>query len=276
MRQILHISDVHFGPPHLPEVASAVLDLVARRQPDLVVVSGDLTQRAKTEQFRQAREFVDRVQAPTITVPGNHDVPMYRFWERLLDPLGAYRRHFAAELEPEIEDDELLVLSVNTAFNWTVKGGRIRTARLGQIQRRLAAAPDHLVKIIVAHHELVPAPRFGSRRVMVNAHQAVDVFRRGGVELVLSGHLHQAWISSSEAYYPSGRRPVLLVHSGTSTSNRGRGCERQRNTCNWIRIDDDEIRVSHLGWEGTEGRFLEWSQHRFPRRRRQPYGLEAV
>lgn len=276
MRQILHISDVHFGPPHRPDVASGVLDLVERRGPDLVVVSGDLTQRAKPVQFRQAREFVDRIRAPTITVPGNHDVPMYRFWERLLDPLGAYRRHFAEELEPEVEDEELLVVGVNTAFNWTVKGGRIRRARLRRIQRRLAEAPDHLVKIVVAHHELVPAPCFDTQRVMVNAREAVDVFSRGGVELVLSGHLHQAWISSSEAYYPSGRPPVLLVHSGTSTSDRGRGCERRRSTCNWIVVGGDEIRVSHLGWDDAEGRFLEWSRHVFPRRRRQPYGLEAV
>jgi 3',5'-cyclic AMP phosphodiesterase CpdA len=276
LRQILHVSDVHFGPPHLPDVASGVLDLVARRRPDLVVVSGDLTQRAKPAQFRQARAFVDRIPAPTITVPGNHDVPMYRFWERLLAPFGAYRRHFAAELEPEVEDEELLVVGVNTAFNWTIKGGRIRRARLRQLERRLARAPDRLVKIVVAHHQLVPAPRFDSQRVMGHAREAVDVFRRGGVELVLSGHLHQAWISSSEAYYPSGRPPVLLVYSGTSTSSRGRGCERRRNTCNWIVVDDGEIRVSHLGWDGDEGRFREWSRHVFPRRGRRPYGLEAV
>ncbi len=264
----------------MPEVASGVLELIERRRPDLVVLSGDLTQRAKPKQFRQAREFVnkivDQLNVPTITVPGNHDVPMYRFWERALSPLGAYRRHFSPELEPEYEDDELFVVGVNTAFNWTIKDGRIRPDQLRQLEQRLSEAPEDRVKIVVAHHELVPAPRFGRRKVMGNAQAAADVLSRGGVELVLSGHLHQAWVSNSESYYPFGRRPVLLVHSGTSTSNRGRGCERQRNTCNWIRIDETEIRVSHIGWEDAEGSFLEWSRHVFPRRRRQPYGLEAV
>ena len=129
MRQILHISDVHFGPYHQPEVAAGVLDLIERRRPDLVAVSGDLTQRAKPYQFVEAREFVDRIPVPTIAVPGNHDVPMYRFWERLLAPYGAYRKHFAQELEPVVRDDEMLVVGVNTAHNWTIKDGRITRSR---------------------------------------------------------------------------------------------------------------------------------------------------
>jgi 3',5'-cyclic AMP phosphodiesterase CpdA len=80
MRHLLHISDVHFGPPHRPELAEKVLEFADRRKPDAVVLSGDLTQRAKPEQFRQARRFVDRFPAPALVVPGNHDVPLYRFW----------------------------------------------------------------------------------------------------------------------------------------------------------------------------------------------------
>ena len=133
MRRILHISDVHFGPPHLPEVAAGVLRLVASRQPDFVALSGDLTQRAKPHQFRDARSWVDRIEAPTVTVPGNHDVPMYRFWERFLRPYGAYRRNFAADLEPVYRDDELLAVGINTAYGWTFTGGRIRLSRLLEV-----------------------------------------------------------------------------------------------------------------------------------------------
>ena len=88
MRRILHISDVHFGPPHLPDVAAGVLRLVESRQPDLVALSGDLTQRAKPHQFREACSWVDRIGVPTVTVPGNHDVPLYRVWERFLQSMG--------------------------------------------------------------------------------------------------------------------------------------------------------------------------------------------
>src|SRR3954453_23307871 len=100
LRTILHISDVHFGPPHLPRVSEGVLELIDRLRPGFVVVSGDLTQRAKPEQFRQARAFVDRIESlgvPTLTVPGNHDVPLYRVWERIFNPYGCYKKYFSPE-----------------------------------------------------------------------------------------------------------------------------------------------------------------------------------
>ncbi len=276
MRRILHISDIHFGPHHAAEAAAGVLALVTSRRPDLVTISGDLTQRAKPGQFRRARAFVDRIGVPTLTVPGNHDVPMYRFWERALSPYGAYRKNFAADLEPEFEDDEMLVVGINTAYNWTIKEGRVHRRRLRQVAERLAAAPEGVAKIVVAHHELVPAPRFDTQRVLRNAYEAVEIFSRHGVELVLSGHLHQSYVMSSEAYYPSSHRPFLIVHTGTTTSHRGRGCERRRCTCNWIRIGDAEITVSHLLWEAEAGGFVERSRHQFPRRGREPYALEVM
>jgi predicted MPP superfamily phosphohydrolase len=122
-----------------------VLALAAERRPHLVVVSGDLTQRARPEQFRAERAFVDSLPAPAIVVPGNHDVPLYRFWERIFDPFGAYRRHFAAELEPIFADEELLVVGSTPP-----SAGRSRT----------------------------------------------------------------------EEFYPKGRPPVVILHSGTTTSNR--------------------------------------------------------
>ncbi len=286
MRQILHLSDVHFGPPHRREVSDGVHQLVRRQRPDLVVISGDLTQRAKPRQFVEARAFVDRFAVPTLTVPGNHDVPMYRVWERVFAPFGAYRKHFATELEPTFEDDELSVIGVNTAFNWTVKSGRVTGAGLRRLASLLAGASPAATtdasdtpgrtKIVVAHHPMVPPPRFDTQRVLGGAYAVVDLLADSGVELVLSGHLHQAWIGSSEAYYPSGRRPVLLAHSGTSTSSRGRGCERGHSTCNWIRLSDESIEISHLGWDPGAGRFNALSRHRFPRRGLKTYALETL
>ncbi|RMH16388.1 MAG: hypothetical protein D6696_18175 [Acidobacteria bacterium] len=271
MRQLLHVSDLHFGPHHLPPVAEGVRALVAERRPDLVVISGDLTQRAKPHQFRAARAFVDRLEGElgvaTLTVPGNHDVPLYRIWERLLAPYGAYRAHFAAELEPEHEDEEMVVIGLNTAYNWTLKDGRIGRRQRRALAARLAAVPAGKAKIVVMHHHLVPAPRYDNQRVLKGAWETVDLLAAHGVELVLGGHQHQTYVASSEAYYPSGRPPVWLIHAGTTTSARGRGCERRRNTCNWIRLDERRLEVSHLGWDEQERRFAVWSRHRFPRRR---------
>ncbi len=275
LRQILHISDVHFGPPHRKEVSEGVLALIAQRGPDLVVISGDLTQRAKPAQFDEARAFVDRIEVPSLTVPGNHDVPMYRVWERLGAPFGAYRRHFAEDLEPTFQDSEMAVVGVNTAFNWTVRDGRVSRASQRSLASRLAAVPKGVAKIVVAHHQLVPPPRFDTQRVLENAHDMITILNREGVEMVLSGHLHQSWIGNTEAYYPSGGRPVLLVHSGTSTSSRGRGCERRRNTCNWIRLRDREIEISNLAWDPSSRRFFEQSRHLYPRRDQETYALKA-
>lgn len=276
MHQICHISDVHFGPPHLPELAEGILRFIAERQPDLVVISGDLTQRAKPEQFRQARVFVDQIEAPTMVVPGNHDVPLYRFWERFLDPLGAYKRNFSRELEPVFRDEEVLVIGINTAHALTFKNGRFTMQRLLEVTDLLDQAPPDTFKVIVAHHHVIQPPWFDRQPVATNAWEAMDLFTRHDVDLILSGHLHQSFIGNSEEFYPKGRPPVVILHSGTTTSNRGRAGEREKNTCNWIRVESETLTVSHYRWEPALGRFAEHSRHWYPRHSRQPYMLEGL
>jgi len=274
LRTILHISDVHFGPPHLPRVSAGVLELVSERRPDVVVLSGDLTQRARPEQFRQARAFVDQIPVPTIVVPGNHDVPLYRVWERAFAPFRAYRAHFSEELEPIYQDDEMLVVGINTAFNWTIKDGRIQLKRLLAVGALFERTPESVLKVVVAHHHLIPPPNFGTQRVLANAYEAIDLFSSVGVDLILSGHLHQAYIGNSEEFYPKGRPPVVILHSGTTTSNRGRAGEREKNTCNWIAFDTRSMVVSHLRWHRELDRFAEHSRHWYPRQELVPYTLE--
>lgn len=276
---LIHCSDVHFGPPHLPRVAEGLLELIDGQRPDLVVISGDLTQRAKPRQFLEARSFVDRIhrsQVPTLVVPGNHDVPMYRVWERVFNPFGAYRSHFSHELEPVYRDGQMLVIGINTAFNWTIKGGRITSRRLREVGELLAAAPPGQFRVVVPHHDLVPPPGVSRRRVLGNARRALELFSAAGVDLVLSGHQHQTYIGTSEELYPQGRSPVIVVHSGTTTSSRGRGGERHLNTCNRIEFDARSLVVSHFGWQPGLGRFAEQSRHWYPRRLVSPYTLEGI
>ncbi|MEM7048965.1 MAG: metallophosphoesterase family protein [Acidobacteriota bacterium] len=266
--RLLHISDVHFGPKHLPEVAEGVLRLVAERRPEAVILSGDLTQRAKEEQFRQARAFVDRLEAPTLVVPGNHDVPLYRrfFTLRMFNPYGPYRSFFADDLEPVMTLPGMTAVGVNTAFGWTTKHGRVTTRQLRRLEERLAAIPQDHLRVVVAHHELIPAPRFGTQRVLRNAWEMADLCSRQRVDLVLSGHLHQAYLGSTEQYYAFGREPVWIVHSGTTSSSRGRGGERGVQSCHWIECEGQAIEVTPLRWQGESGRFEAYGRQRVPRR----------
>lgn len=273
MRQILHISDVHFGPYFSPQAAEDVHRLAVDRGADLLIVSGDLTQRAKPSQFRDARRWLETFPMPWVAVPGNHDVPMYRVWERVFKPYGAYQTHFDPEMEPVWQDDELFVVGTNTAFHWTIRDGRFTHASLRRLTDVLEASPRGLAKIVIAHHHMIPPPRFDTSRVTEMAREASALFSELGVEMVLSGHLHQSWIGTSEEYYPTGGRPVLLVHTGTTTSRRGRGWERRRNSCNWITIDDERVVVSHLLWRGPDAGFLDWSRHEYPRGAAEPYAL---
>jgi len=276
VRTLLHCSDLHFGPPHLPRVAEGLLELIGRQPVDLVVISGDLTQRAKPEQFRQARRFVDRLPVPSLVVPGNHDVPMYRVWERAFHPFGAYSSHFSGELEPVYRDPEMLVIGINTARSLAIKGGHIAARRLREVGELLAAAPREQLKVVVPHHDLIPPPNFHRQRVVANARRAMALFSAAGVDLVLSGHQHQAYIGTSEEFYPHGRPPVIVLHSGTTTSSRGRGGERRRNTCNRIVAGARSLQVSQYAWQPGLGRFAEQSRHWYPRREVSPYTLEGI
>ena len=265
MYRILHISDVHFGPPHLQKVSEAILRLISHRTPNLVVVSGDLTQRAKPGQFRQAREFVDRISVPVIAVPGNHDVPMYRCWERALSPFGAYRKYFDRNLEPVFSDSEVYVVGVNTAFGWTIENGRFTDRRLREVEELLQEAPLESFKIVVAHHPPIRPPELSKKSVAINAERALEIFSRSGVELLLSGHLHRSMVKSSRDAYPKITPELLIALSGTTTSSRGRGREAGKNSCNWIEVTKEEITVSTLRWQQHEQSFLADPEVRFSR-----------
>src|SRR5215208_2322300 len=127
MPRIIHLSDLHFG-AHDPKLVDAVEGQVNADKPDLVVVSGDFTQRARTEQFKEACEFLDRLREAghdVLGVPGNHDVPLYDVLRRFLSPLARYRRFIDDSLCPFVELPGVAVLGINTARSLTVQDGRI-------------------------------------------------------------------------------------------------------------------------------------------------------
>jgi 3',5'-cyclic AMP phosphodiesterase CpdA len=266
LRQILHITDVHFGRHHQPDRAAGLLELAAQRRPDLVAFSGDVTKRAKRREFEQGRRFVDALAAPTVVVPGNHDVPMYRVWERALRPYGAYRRHFAPDLEPVFRDDELLVIGVNTAWGWTIDGGRVWPRRARRLERQLVEGKGSRFAIVLLHHQMIPVPGYGSPKVMRNAMGTAQALVRGGADLVLSGHVHLSYLGSSEELGESAPGGLPVLFSGTASSSRGRGPEKGRNSCHWIEVDVQSITIERLEWDSQVGGFIGGQVRRLDRR----------
>ncbi len=267
MSTVLHLSDLHFGKAFLPEVAEAVVEHGRRVAPDVVVVSGDLTQRAKTREFEAAAEYLERFAAPVVVTPGNHDVPFYRFWERFLAPYAKYRRHICRELNSITDVAGLRIVTLNSSRRLTLTNGRIRRSQLDFASRAFEDASDSRVNIIVTHHHLAPPPDFVGGNVMPFARRALRRFTELGVDLILAGHMHRSYIGNSLDFFPGElrRRGIVVVQCGTTTSRRGRVRERDKNTFNLIRVDDPVISVAHYAWTGEVARFVPISEHTFPR-----------
>jgi len=269
MVTMLHISDLHFGPPYLPKVGEALVGVASELAPDVIVASGDFTQRAKAAQFAEARAYLDRLpDVPTVVVPGNHDVPLWRIVERFADPHGLYQRYISAALDGVLTLDGVVIVSLDsTSPRRAISNGRIHLDQLDFCERALREADAGAVKIVVAHHHFAPAPDWERDQVMPKSKRALDRFTALGVDMILGGHLHRAYIGNSLDLYP-GADPdhgIIIVQCGTTTSRRGRGREREKNTFNVITLRDETIQVTHHMYIDQEGRFVPMSRHHFPR-----------
>ena len=269
MLSLLQVSDLHFGPHYLPGVGEAVLRLAAELRPDVVVASGDFTQRAKHAQFRQARAFLDRLpDVPLVVVPGNHDVPVYRVFERMLAPYRNYKEHIAVDLDQVVHVDGAVIVALNSTEPHTaVRNGRIRRSQLEFCRRAFAEAPGGAARVVVAHHPLAPPPDYEGGDAMPRTGRALDCFESLGVELILGGHLHRAYVGDSVDVRPGGDpgRRIVIVQSGTTTSGRGRARERRKNSLNHIRIDSESLHVTPYMFLDDVGTFAPVARHVFSR-----------
>ncbi len=269
MLKILHISDLHFGPPFVPRVAEALLRIAPMLEPNVIVASGDFTQRATREQFQDAKAYLARLpEVPLIVTPGNHDIPLYRFTERWFNPYDLYREIIHPELDYAMEVEGAVLVSINsTSPKRAVINGRIDMEQLQFCSEAFREAPEDAVRIIVSHHHFAPAPDYEGGQVMPKAKRAMNRFNDLGVELILGGHLHRAYIGNSLDLYPGKHRErgIIIVQSGTSTSRRGRVREREKNSFNMVWIDQKMIRVTHYMYFEDEDGFEPISRHLFPR-----------
>lgn len=261
MRTLVHLSDLHFGRVD-QELLDPLRDLVHKIAPTVVVVSGDLTQRAKSEQFEEARAWLDTLPGPQIIVPGNHDISLYNVFRRFVLPLERYKRYITDDLDPVYIDDEIAVLGVNTARSLTWKDGRVNKEQVDKIRSTLAGLPQDVTRVVVTHHPF-DLPKGAEEDDLVDrAHMAMDVFADVGVDLLMAGHLHQSHAGNTQARYKISEYAALVVQAGTATSTRGRG---EVNSFNVIRIESQKIEVDRYGWDSVHKQFQLLATEKFMR-----------
>jgi len=248
---IAHISDLHFGAED-PVVATGLLDDLRTITPSLVIVSGDLTQRARSSQFRAARRYLDEIPFPRLVVPGNHDVPLYDLARRFFAPLKRYRHFINSQLNPWYQDDKLAVLGLNTARSLTWKSGRISAEQADLIRTRFCHVPHACYKIVVTHHPFIPPPGDAHAGIDLvgGAVLALPIIDECEIDLLLAGHLHHGYTGDVRAYYPATKRSIIVAQAGTAISHRIR---HEPNAYNLIRLNDDAITISVRTW--TENAF---------------------
>ena len=246
MRRIAHISDIHFGRED-PRLVQGLLTSLEAAGPDLIAVSGDLTQRARVSQFVAARAFLDALpRVPTLVVPGNHDVSTTNLVERFTRPLARYRRHITREMEPFLEDEEVAVVGINTVRVLSTKDGRINHRQVSCACARLNDVEPDRVRVVVTHHPM-DLPMEDTRNALVaRSKMAMTGFADCRVDLFLSGHLHTGQTVTTMKRYGIAGFSAIVAQAGTAVSTRTRGVA---NSWNMIHVEKDTIGIQQMVWE---------------------------
>lgn len=251
MARLVHLSDLHFG-AHDERIVAAVLREVDTAAPDLVIISGDFTQRAKTEQYQEACAFLEKLRDgghEVLAVPGNHDVPLYDVFRRFLSPLARYKKYIDETLCPWHRLEGVSVLGLNTARSLTIKDGRINSEQRDFVCKHFEEAPKGDLKVLVTHHPLFALPVSDEGilgRPIGRQEKALDVVNELGIDLLLAGHNHRA--STHQARDLVTRAGgALVIQAGTATSVRTR---EEEQSFNILEVEPDSVALGLKRWTG--------------------------
>ena len=252
MSVLLQVSDPHFGTEQAP-VVQALLRLAEQARPDLVVLSGDITQRARASQFQAARAFMDQMGTPRLVIPGNHDIPLFNLWGRLMRPYAGHRAVFGDELEPLFDSPGLRVLAVNTTRAHRHKNGEVSAAQVARVARQLAQATPAQLRVVVVHQPIdVQRPQDEPDRLIGHA-AAQDAWAAAGADLVMGGHIHLPYVMP----LPGLARPMWAVQAGTAVSHRVRpGAPNSVNLVRW-HAAERACAVEQWDFSATEQAFVQ-------------------
>jgi 3',5'-cyclic AMP phosphodiesterase CpdA len=267
MSRLIHISDLHFGRTN-PGILEPLVRKIIELEPRFVAISGDLTQRARTTEFLEAKNFLSKLPYPRIVVPGNHDIPLYNVLARFYKPLSKFRRYITDDLLPFYTDDEMAVLGINTARSLTSKYGRINAKQIGEIRRRFRDVGENLIKVVITHHPFDLPEAADPRDLVGRAELAMASLSECRADLLLAGHMHIALAGRTAQRYKIAGYSAIFVQAGTATSTRGRG---EPNSFNLLTLEFPRITIERLAWNASERSFGTCSLERFFRG---PHGWE--
>lgn len=262
MSVLIQISDSHFGTER-EDVLAALREFVREREPSLVVLSGDITQRARRTEFAAALRFILELGAPRfLAIPGNHDIPLLNPIARLFFPYANYAEAFGTNLEPEYESSTLLVLCLNTTRRFFHKDGAVSTAQVERVACRLRAASREQLRVVVTHQPVHVIRESDITNLLRGHERAVRAWSAAGADLILGGHIHLPYVRALSERFTDLPRRVWAVQAGTAVSNRVRGSIP--NSVNLLRYQRDEpaiCSVERWDYAVETGRFARAESH---------------
>lgn len=261
--RILHLSDPHFGT--IPErVGQQLEEQVHSLAPDLIILSGDITQRSREHEFDQAAAFAERLpDVPLVAVPGNHDISLYNLARRLFDPYGRFVDAFGRLPPYTVDLDGVQVIALNSAPRWRHINGEVNADYLRHKLAEYTRTPAAL-RIAVLHHPLDCRRMQDRYNLARGSRRAVQVLSEQGIDLVLGGHIHDTLMRTSEHRYPKVFPRMLMLLAGTCMSSRTRlGAPNSFNLIDVL--ETNTLQVQRWDLDKSHGSFHPVEQGRFSR-----------
>lgn len=267
MTTLLHISDTHFGTEQAP-VVEALVALAAQLSPQLLVISGDITQRARTAQFAAARRFIDRLALPFVSIPGNHDLTVVNPLKRLLMPYTGYRRAFGEVMEPVHDSAGLLVQCVQTTRWWRHIEGEVSAAQIERVAARLRRARAEQLRVVVVHQPVHVEGEAEATHLLRGRDAALTRWAEAGADVVLGGHIHLPYVAELTPPGAGGAR-IVVAQAGTALSSRvRRGVPNSVNVIRHEATDTARCDIERWDFSTERGEFQRVNARTFELQRR--------
>jgi 3',5'-cyclic AMP phosphodiesterase CpdA len=259
MRTLLQISDTHFGTEQQP-VLDALVSLSRRISPDVAVLSGDITQRARRAQFSAARSFIEQLHVPhVLAIPGNHDIPLFNLFARCFYPYANYVREFGANLEPIYEDDNALIICVNTTRPSRHKDGEVSEQQIQQVTKRLSNSSNRQLRIVVTHQPVHVIDEHDIQNLLHGRGSAVSAWCDAGVDIIMGGHIHLPHVRPLADSFADLPRAAWSVQAGTAVSHRTRS--GIPNSINVIKTSFPTCIVERWDFNDADAAFVQKESH---------------